>query len=286
MAYHYFCTTVVNKDNNGLPFCKASDILGKRSRETLINTILKTAGIICLFSCLVHLPFISFGQEWSVSPIRLDLTARTASGVITVSNDSANKISYQMKAFLWTQDEAGKDQYVETTDLIFFPKMMVVEQNDQKVIRVGTKTPRSDTEKAYRLFIEDISRPQATGGASVVFAIRFGVPIFFKPLKEEYKGAIEKAAMEKGVLSVAIRNTGNSHFVIQKIAVKGVGPNNEAVFSRDLPGWYLLSGVAKSHTTEIPEESCKKIAKIEIEAKTDRFTLKDSLNVKRTMCHR
>jgi len=238
---------------------------------------------VSLFS-MVQLPLICSGQDWGVSPIRLDFTTKVTSGILTVSNGTPDKINYQIKAFEWAQDEEGKDKYTETSDIIFFPKMMVAEPGDKKIIRAGMKVPRADREKSYRLFIEEIPKPQKAEGAHITFTIRFGVPIFFKPVKEEFKGVIENISMDKGVLTVPIKNTGNSHFVIQTITVKGIGADKETVFSRDLPGWYLLNGAARKYSTEVSKELCGKIVKLEIDVKTDQFDLKDSLDVQRAMC--
>ena len=246
----------------------------------LRNTVITS---IFLF-CIVQMPLVCSGQEWGVAPIRLDFNAKITSGILTVSNGTSDKINYQIKAFEWTQDAEGKDKYTETIDIIFFPRMMTVEPGDKKIIRAGMKVPRADREKAYRLFIEEIPKPQKAEGAHITFAIRFGVPIFFKPVKEEFKGVIEKMAMDKGLLAVPIKNTGNSHFVIQTIAIKGISSDKETVFSRDLPGWYLLSGVTRQYTTEIPKELCSKIVKLEVDTKTDQFALKDSLDVQSAMC--
>lgn len=241
---------------------------------------------LCLLLAVMAFPLSTSAQEWSVSPIKVELAGGVTSGVITVNNDSANKYTYQMKAFEWTQDKDGKDVYAETNDIIFFPRLMSIEPKDQKIIRVGTKVPRSEAEKTYRLFIEDITRPAATGGATVNFAIRFGVPIFFKPLKEDVRGTLELPAVDKGTITVQVRNAGNSHFVVQKITVSGIGQKNETVFSKELPGWYILTGTVKRYTMEIPREACLKTSRIDIEARTERFTLKESLNVQRPMCLR
>jgi fimbrial chaperone protein len=240
--------------------------------------------VLCLIGGIV--PSIARSQEWGVAPVKLYFSGGITSGVITISNDSANKLSYQMKAFEWTQDNDGKDVYNETSDLVFYPKVMSVEPKDQKIIRVGTKIPRGESEKTYRLFIEDITRPPGSTGASVVFAVRFGVPIFFGPSKENIKGILEPLSMERGILAVPVRNTGNTHFVIQKVIVQGFGQKNEAVFSKELAGWYILAGMLKKYTVEIPRESCQKTTRLDIETKSEQFTLKESLNVQKSMCLR
>lgn len=264
-----------------------SDISLIYFRKLMKNIVCRITSFVffCFFAGM-GFPLIASAQDWSVAPIKLQFSGGTTTGVITVSNDSAAKISYQLNAFEWTQDKDGKDVYSETPDLVFYPKVMSVEPKDQKIIRVGMKIARGASEKTYRLFIEDITRPPGTTGTNVVFAIRFGVPIFFKPVKEDVKGNLEALTMQKGVLVIPVRNSGNSHFIVQKVTIHGLNPRNETIFSKELPGWYVLNHTLKKYTMEIPRESCQKISKIGIEVKTEQFTLKDSLNVQKAMCLR
>lgn len=283
MAHQFFCSinVIINYD------CYPKKVLIYFSKAMKNLSVVRNVifGALCLFFA-VQFPCASSAQEWSVAPIKLDFSGGTTSGVITVTNDSSSKFTYQMNAFQWTQDKDGKDVYTETSDIIFYPKLMSIEPKDQKIIRVGTKIPRGDSEKTYRLFIEDITRPAGATGATVVFAIRFGVPIFFKPIKEDIKASLDPLAMVKGIITVPVRNVGNSHFVVQKIMISGIGQKNETVLSKELPGWYVLTGTLKKYTMEIPRESCQRISRIQIEVKTEQFTLKDSLNVQKAMCLR
>ena len=82
----------------------------------------------------------AYSSEWRVAPIRLDFDKGTKSGVITVSNDSAEKVHLQIKAAEWIQDAEGKDKYSDTSDLIYFPKIMILDKNEEKVLRTGIKT--------------------------------------------------------------------------------------------------------------------------------------------------
>ena len=135
-----------------------------------------------------------------------------------------------------------------------------------------------------RLFIEEIPSPQKAEGVNVAIKIRFGVPIFSKPIKEDIKGQIEKMELSKGVLNAILANKGNAHFIINSIEIKGRNDKNEPVFSKDLSGWYLLSGVSRVYTTPIPEEVCKGLSKIEVDVKTNRFNLNGKLDVNQAMC--
>jgi fimbrial chaperone protein len=233
---------------------------------------------------MLLVPYIAHPGEFRVTPIRLDFDRGSKSGVITVINEGEDKLLVQMKAFEWTQDAEGKDQYTETKDILFFPRIMTLDQKEERILRAGTRMPATTKEKTYRLFIEEIPGPRKTEGVNVAIAIRFGVPIFVKPLKEEAKGVIEKIDLSKGVLSVQVKNAGNVHFIINSVNIKGKNVKGEEVFSKELSGWYLLNNVSRVYTTPIPGEFCKNIAKLEVEVKTNRFSLDGKKDVLQGTC--
>lgn len=231
-------------------------------------------------------PPAAWSGEWRVTPIRIDLSRQAKSGVITVISDSKERLQLQMKAFEWTQDAEGKDRYTETEDLIFFPKMMIFEKDEEKILRAGIKVPATKTEKTYRLFLEEIPGPRKAEGTNVAIAIRFGVPIFVAPLKEEPGGEITKVGMAKGTVEAEVRNTGNVHFVIRSVSVKGKNAKGEEIFSRELSGWYLLAGASRTYATEVPADLCQDVATVGVEATTDKFPLAGQLDADRAMCSR
>ena len=219
-----------------------------------------------------------------MNPIRLEFDRQTRTNAVTVKNDGNEKINLQLNAFEWTQDASGKDLYRETPDIIFFPKIMILKGKEKRVVRVGIRMPAAKKEKTYRLFIEEIPRPQKGKGARVAIAIRFGVPIFIKPLQEEVKGVLESVVLAKGDLNIAVKNEGNVHFIINSIHVKGHNSSNQEIFSRELSGWYLLSGVSRHYIISIPQEDCTNIANFEIEIISDRLKLSSKLDVNSAMC--
>jgi fimbrial chaperone protein len=230
------------------------------------------------------IPCAAYPGEFRVTPIRLDFDRGSKSGVITVINEGEEKLHVQMKALEWTQDAEGKDQYAETKDILFFPRMMTLEKKEERILRAGIRIPATAREKTYRLFIEEIPGPRKAEGVNVAIAIRFGVPIFVKPLKEEAKGAIEKIELSKGILNVRVKNAGNVHFIINSVSIKGKNVKGEEVFSKELSGWYLLNDVSRVYTTSILGEACKNIAKLEVEIKTNRFSLSGKQDVVQGMC--
>lgn len=227
----------------------------------------------------------AYSSEWRVAPIRLDFDKGTKSGVITVSNDSAEKVHLQIKAAEWVQDAEGKDKYSDTSDLIYFPKIIILDKNEEKVLRTGIKASSVEKEKTYRLFIEEIPQPSKGEGASVAVAIRFGVPIFIKPEKEEARGEIEKIEMSKGALKAVVRNSGNVHLMIVSINIKGKDKEGNEVFSKELSGWYLLNGSSRTYSTDIPQDKCRELEKVSIEVRTkEEINFNGKLDMDKEMC--
>lgn len=237
--------------------------------------------------CALLSPLSAPAGEFTVNPIRLDLGAAARSGAIAVRNDGQHPLSFQLQASEWTQDAQGKDQYQETRDLIFFPKIMTVEPGQEGVIRVGTRTPVVPQEKTYRLFIEElpgnIQRSEAKG-AQINFLIRFGAPIFITPLKPQDGLQIEDVGLAHGELTLSARNTGNQHQVIQGIHLKGRDANGKEVYAMTLADRYLLASTVKAYTTSIPLDQCARISAIEIELNTDKLSAKRKLDVTSAMC--
>lgn len=233
---------------------------------------------------LLLCPGAALSGEWRVAPIRLDLGRDAKTGVITVTNELPEKLEVQLKAMEWTQDAEGKDAYAESGDLVFFPKLMMFTKAESRVVRAGIKIPAAAREKVYRLFIEEIPGPAKSEGTSVAIAIRFGVPVFVKPLKEDPKGELGPIGMTRGKASVLVKNTGNVHIVINAVRIKGTNAKGEEVFSRELAGWYLLAGASRTYATELPPEICPNVARLAVEVKADKYNLTGSVDAAKSMC--
>lgn len=243
-----------------------------------------TAGLAGLF--FIWTP--GFAAEFSVAPIRLELGPAVRSGALIVRNDSKEKIGFQLEAMEWTQDEKGADRYTDTSDLIFFPKILSVEPGEEAVVRVGAKRPVVPIEKTYRVFIQELPNPNraatTTPGAQVNLLLRFGAPIFVTPQQPSDDADIRAISLDKGVLSLSVKNTGNRHQVMEGIHLKGLGPDGQELYTLTLADRYLLAGTTKAFSATIPAETCRRLAAITMELKTDKLSRTRKLDVSRANC--
>jgi len=218
--------------------------------------------------------------DFGVTPIRLDFDATTKTGAITVSNDGDASLSFQMKLFEWSQDAEGKDRYADSDALIFFPRIMTVAAKEKGLIRVGTKSPLSASERSYRLFIEELPDAKSEGrGAQVEVKLRFGVPLFVAPAQPLLSGAIEAVNLDKGELSLRVKNTGNRHFRFEKLLVKA----GDTVLG-EIQGWYLLPGMVRDYKIPLKAEACAKAGALDISLKAESLELKQRLEAKPARC--
>jgi fimbrial chaperone protein len=220
-----------------------------------------------------------YAGNFGVSPIRLDLGREARTGAVTVTNNGEQKIQLQLNLFEWTQGDEGKDSYEGSADLIFYPKVMVLEKGEHRIVRVGTKIPAADREKTYRLFIREIPQPDKPRGPQINVAIRFGLPVFVAPIKKDYQGLIEQLNLSGGTLTARVSNTGNTHLLIQSVQIR-----SHDRLIRELPGWYLLAGASRNYEAEIRQAMCKDLGELEVLVKADNLTVRQSMPVNPSMC--
>ena len=226
--------------------------------------------------------------EYSVSPMRLDFDRDARSGVVTLKNVGSDRLSFQLRAMEWKQDDVGKDVYVDTSDIIFFPRILTIEPSEERIIRVGVKVIPAAEERAFRLFIEklpEVSSEPIIPGAHLNIIFRFALPIFVEPAVHQPKGEIASATLAKGEVTLVLKNLGNEHYRVDDgVVIKGVTGQGDQVFNHTFPDRYVLAGITKRYVTTIPPATCDELATPEVSAKTEQFTLAQSLKVDAAMC--
>lgn len=258
-------------------------MLGMR-RPPYLRIVLYSFPLFIL-SAILFLPTPALSGVIRVTPVTMEFDKDFKNGMVWVINEGEEPIQIEIRATEWKQDQEGKDVYEETKDIIFFPKIMKIEKGEQRAVRAGIKSPAISSEKTYRLFIKEMGEAtKKTQGSQVRFAMQFGVPIFVKPVKKEIKGEITNFAHGNEGLKVDVRNTGNTHFIIKSVRIKGMDSNGAETFSEELSGWYLLAGAARSYQAPLAREDCLDTAKFAVEVKTDQLILHEELDAIKTLC--
>ncbi|MGP8153690.1 MAG: molecular chaperone [Smithella sp.] len=265
----------------------------------LIKQCLRPAPLIkrgvWLLSCLLFIAVSasrSFAADFQVQPTTMDLSGSVKSGVFSVINNGNEKIDFQVSVQEWNQDGKGKDVYTDTKDIVFFPKVMSIEANSQRAIRIGLKAPRGTKEKTYRLFVAEIPTPKKTSDvkvegkipAGITIAFRFSMPIFVKPARPQESYAVDSLEMSKGAVKAIVKNTGNVHVKLNAVKFSGKAADGKELYSKEVAGWYVLQGLSFPYEAAVPKEVCGKLATIEVSAQTDEGKKDGKLTVEKRMC--
>jgi len=243
----------------------------------LFSTVLAFAAALCQSS---------MASEFSVAPVRMELGSSARTGVFTVRNEGKDRLSFQVSAMQWTQDAEGRDQYTDTADLIYFPRILSIEAGQEALVRVGVKQPLVQTEKTYRVFIEELPGASSapTPGTQVRVLVRFAPPIFIKPPKVEDRLAVEQLQVTGGTIRFAVHNGGNQHQLVETIRLQGQGARGDSVYSMTLADRYLLAGTTRNYTASVPREQCLAMARLVTEVKTDKSLAQRQVDVTAAMC--
>lgn len=251
---------------------------------------LKRIAVAMLFLAV----FISraIAADFQVQPMTMDLGGNVKSGAFSVINNGKEKIDFQVSVKEWTQDEKGKDVYTDTSDIVFFPKVMSVEANSQRAIRIGFKAPLGLKEKTYRLFVEEIPTPKKTQDAEVkknikagvTIAFRFAMPIFVKPAKPHEIYVLDKIDMSQGTARTIVKNTGNVHIKLRAVKFSGKAADGRELYSKEVAGWYLLNGLSVPYEAAVPKDICGQLATMEVSAQTETGKIDGKMNVEKNMC--
>jgi len=247
--------------------------------------ILKRPGVVFLLT--FSLAGYAMAANFDIKPIKIFFDDQTKIEKLTLKNVSEDNFTVQIKAYKWTQDEKGKDVYQDTNDLIIFPKIATLKKEEEKIVRIGTNLGSDSLEKTYRIFVEEIpsGEKEDTKAATLHMYLKIGVPIFISPVKKDEKGSIEAVKLQKGKAEIKVKNQGNAHFVVTAIQVRGMNPQGKEIFSGDLGGWYILSGLSKAYEISIPLDVCKNMTRLNIEVKTNtNIIFKEQLQVEKAMC--
>jgi fimbrial chaperone protein len=172
-------------------------------------------------------PAAAQDQRVAVSPIRVEFAQGKTTAILTIVNDRDAAVSIQPTAVEWKQ-ESGTDVNSPTRDLLVAPPMVEIPPNTRQTIRVALRaTPAQDTEKTYRILLREVPKIDAQGNQTTLrFAMTFSIPVFVPPAQGLSEQRLQASAIwfppsgqAPGKLAITLRNTGNAHAKITKLAI-------------------------------------------------------------------
>ncbi|UCH52450.1 MAG: molecular chaperone [Pseudomonadota bacterium] len=232
---------------------------------------------------------VAHAADFAVSPMVVEFGRGIRSAEITVRNLDQQPIRFQVRGADWRQDASGKNVYVDSKTLIWFPRALELAPGEARIIRVGVRATPAAQEQAYTLFLKEVAVAGPDSGrqtgAEVKLVLSVSVPIFVPPVKAVPGGAIESIELHAGRLEFVVANGGNQHLGYREAAIVGRGPDGSEQFSQKLPGRMLLAGARQRYQVQIPQAACAQLKELAVTLTIpEKNEIKRGLDVSRADC--
>lgn len=186
-------------------------------------------------------------NNYTVSPLRLDLSAKAPSTVLQVTNRGDAAATMQVQQRAWVQRN-GQDEQTETRDLIISPAIFTFKPGETQVVRIALRgAPDRQVEGAYRIIVSEIPAPNvATAPETFSFriALRMDLPLFVAAL--EPGTPAPSFEFERASGRLLVRNEGRSHIRFTDFTLQQAGRQLHSV-----PVFTVLPG--SSISMELPQ---------------------------------
>jgi len=170
--------------------------------------------MLCIACAFAAIPAVA--ADIGISPTRVVLTPVQRVGTVTLRNNDAGTLDFQVSLKRWSMQEGGEwllEDASQDDGLTAYPLAFSVAAGKAQVVRVGI--PRAlqvGEERAFRLLVLELPRERTPGsGAGPQLLNQFSIPVFVNdgdavPLPELMEGRIDGR-----VWRFALRLAGDGH---------------------------------------------------------------------------
>jgi fimbrial chaperone protein len=232
-------------------------------------------------------PEVARPGNLQVSPVLIELSPQTPTALLTLRNDSPDRIRYEVQARAWRQSPQGEMILDPTTDVIFFPALLTLAPGEQRNVRVGTAagvTP-GEVERSYRIFVEELPPAVRPADATKVRVLtRVGIPVFLEPPKPAPRPEVTGMALAGEKLSFQIRNGGNVRAKPLAVRIVARGGRGEILSDKGIDVWYVLARGERLLDVVLPKERCAEARAVAVEVTLEGGSIRGELPAPRGVC--
>jgi fimbrial chaperone protein len=206
-------------------------------------------GIVALAAAFWLPPTPAHAGTFSISPLRVELSARAQTGALTIRNQEATPVVVQAEAMLWEQVD-GEDRLSPTRDVLVSPPVFTIPANGSQLVRVALRQPAdAQRELAYRLILTEVPQQASPEFTGLNVALRLSLPIFVAPASLASPRLEWSAARNAdGAITITARNAGNAHGRVLSFSV-APATGTAAAILQDAAA-YVLPGQSRTWTLD------------------------------------
>lgn len=239
-----------------------------------LNNFTVNATLLCFLSFIF--PMMASAANWEVDPIRIDLSQKKHTNVLTIKNTSDSATLIQMQVFSWSQN-GDQDNLEPTRDLIVSPPFVSIPPQSEQIIRIRLRRTADQTnELSYRINLVEIRGEvqQNLTGLNVVMQV--GLPVFVEPIsgKDGIKLSWILEKKPDNQIKVTLINHGKIHIKIIDFLLS-LKDEKEPLANEPISS-YVMAGQSRSWIIKQNFDRHITSEKINIKAFTDRGILETS----------
>jgi fimbrial chaperone protein len=185
---------------------------------------------------------------FSVSPVRVSLSAAQRVQALKVRNDGIEPAVVQLEVVGWSQLEGG-DAYAPTADVLATPPIFTIAPGATQLVRVGLRrVPDGQRELTYRLHLQEVPPPPKPGFRGLAMALRVSLPVFVAAPAAAPVMHWQATRNAQGDVNVRLANDGNAHVQVGSLQLSA--PGGTGLASRKVAA-YVLAGQSRDWTLRL-----------------------------------
>jgi fimbrial chaperone protein len=204
----------------------------------------------------------AFAGSYAVQPSTFTLVPPERNATMTLTNLSSEPIRLQVSGVAWSENENGTMLLTRAPGIVIFPQFFTIPALGTQVVRAAVVTPLSTTEQTFRIVIEDMPPlgeiVHAAPGMRISMRTRFTLAVYVEPALPAPSSRIEDVRVREGVLTFAVRNTGNTHLAGASLSVDGRDASGRSVFSKSVNDWHVLAGERHVYAFNLGTATCSR----------------------------
>ena len=182
---------------------------------------------------------------FSVTPVRIYMTANERAAAVTVTNEGDEELVMQADIYDWSQSADGMDQLSLSADMIMSPPVLKIAPKSYQVVRLISLNGRDKTRQhTYRMIIREIPELNSSqANMQLQIAYAFSIPIFVTPPGANPKLDCFLVRVAPVAAKAVCQNTGSATAHASSLQISNDIKENLA---RQDAGRYILPGTQMS----------------------------------------
>jgi fimbrial chaperone protein len=214
-------------------------------------------------------PLLANAASLEIDPVRIDLTPKQQTAVITIRNSSDQPTTIEIKPVAWSQVDS-KDVNTETKELLVSPPIVTIPAHGSQIVRAALRRqPDPTRELAYRINLQEVPPVAAPGVTGVQVALRIGLPVFVKSKNSKSAPKMEWSVLRKadGDMAVVLHNPGTAHIQVSDFSL--LIPGSNTLVASEQGSSYVLAGQTREWNLKPIAPENMSVARLRLKVFTD-----------------